>query len=130
MTNYLWSVKFLRNAAAHNGCLINSLKTPYIRPIKPNKQVNTFISKIPGIKREARTKKMSNHVVHDFVVVLFVFKQITTSETLKCKTLEELKRLFDGRLLANQNYFEKNEVIKSNYNFIKIIVDYFYDNCI
>lgn len=28
-SNYLGSVKFLRNAAAHNNCLLNSLKTPY-----------------------------------------------------------------------------------------------------
>lgn len=130
MTNYLWSVKFLRNAAAHNNCLINSLKTPYIRPIKPNKQVNTFISKIPGIKRQARVNKMSNHVIHDFIVTLFVFNGITTSIDLKRKTFEELKRLFDERLLSNKSYFEKNEVIKSNYKFLKIIIDYFNDNCI
>lgn len=29
MVDFLWSVKFLRNAAAHNSCLLNSLKNPY-----------------------------------------------------------------------------------------------------
>ena len=27
-SSYLWSIKFLRNAAAHNNCLLNSLKAP------------------------------------------------------------------------------------------------------
>lgn len=27
--SYLWSIKFLRNAAAHNNCLLNSIKSPY-----------------------------------------------------------------------------------------------------
>ena len=26
-SSYLWSIKFLRNAAAHNNCLLNSLKS-------------------------------------------------------------------------------------------------------
>ncbi len=130
MRNYLWSVKFLRNAAAHNNCLLNSLKTPYIRPLTPNKQVSKFISKIPAIKKDAMSKRMSNHVVHDFVVVLYVFNKVTTSKDLKLRTLKELKELFEGRLLDKKDYFAKNEVIKSNYHFLKIIIDYFYDKCI
>lgn len=39
MIDYLWSVKFLRNAAAHNSCLINSLKVPYT-VIRKNKKIN------------------------------------------------------------------------------------------
>lgn len=55
MIKYLWSVKFLRNAAAHNSCLINSLKSPYTR-IRKNKNINTYISKIDDIKTEERKK--------------------------------------------------------------------------
>ncbi|MFZ3172990.1 MAG: Abi family protein [Carboxydocellales bacterium] len=66
INNYLWSVKFLRNAAAHNNCLINSLKKPYSNRIKLNKENNTFVSKIPGITAAIRKKKMANPIVHDF----------------------------------------------------------------
>lgn len=130
MRNFLWEVKFLRNAAAHNNCLINSLKTSYIKPIKLNKQVNTFVSKIPGITPTGRRNKMSNHVVHDFVVALFVFDKVVTSPTYKKKTYEELVELFEGRIVANKQYFEKNEVITSTYKFVKIIIDYFYEKCV
>lgn len=83
MSNYLWSVKFLRNAAAHNSCFINCLKKLYSNKIKINKEVNTFISKIKGITPDSRKKKMSNPIVHDFVVTLFTFDEIITSEQIK-----------------------------------------------
>lgn len=123
-------MKFLRNAAAHNSCLINSLKKPYSNKIKINKEVNTFISKIKGITPDSRKKKMSNPIVHDFIVTLYTFDKIVTSEQIKKHSMEELKELIEVRFIRNKNYFEKNDLIKSYYKFIKIIVDYFNDNCI
>lgn len=130
MENYLWSVKFLRNAAAHNSCLINSLKNPYSSQIKANSKVNTFISKIDGINPVPRKKKMSNPVVHDFIVTLYVFNKLVKSRKAKKNTMEELKTLMDVRFKKNKSYFEQNEVLTSNYVFVKKIVDYFYDFCL
>lgn len=130
MEAYLWSVRFLRNAAAHNNCLLNSLKTPYNVRIKPNRQINSIISRIPGIKPNARRKKMSNPVIHDFVVTLYVFKNIVYSEGVRKHIMGELKDLIDNRMVKNRAYFEKNDLIKSHYKFIKKIVDYFYNLCI
>ncbi len=131
MKHHLWSVKFLRNAAAHNNCLINSLKRPYSIDIQLNKEVNTFISKIPDIPpADSRVKKMSNPAVHDFVVTLFVFYRVVGSSSTKKHTFAELKELVDVRMIRNKEYFEKNQLIISYYKFIKIIVDYFYDICI
>lgn len=38
-SSYLWSVKFLRNAAAHNNYLLNSLKAPYHVAIHKTKEI-------------------------------------------------------------------------------------------
>ena len=123
----LWSVKCLRNAAAHNSCLINSLKTPYTgRNIKVNKQINTYISKIDTIKPDERKKKMKNPIMHDFVVTLYVFNRIITSKNVKMQTINELKELVNIRFVRNKHYFDKNQIIKSYYRFIKKIIDYFY----
>ena len=124
--NYLWSVKFLRNAAAHNNCLLNSLRVPYSNTIKPNKKINTFISKIAGINKDARKKKMKNPIIHDFVVMLYVFNIVVTSKNIKKHSMEELKDLIDNRFTVNKSYFIENQVLVSYYNFIKKIVDYFY----
>ncbi|WP_028307686.1 Abi family protein [Desulfitibacter alkalitolerans] len=126
MNNHLWSVKFLRNAAAHNNCLLNSLRTPYTISININKNVNTFISKIPGIGSDSRKKKMKNPIIHDFVVTLYVFNRVVTSDNIKKHTMNELKDLIDNRFTANKEYFKCNQVIESYYHFMKKIVDYFY----
>lgn len=45
MGRFLWSVRLLRNAAAHNSCLLNSLRTPYNYDVIPNKRVINYLSK-------------------------------------------------------------------------------------
>ena len=126
MENFLWSVKFIRNAAAHNNCLINSLRIPYSSNIRPNKQINTFISKIDGISTSTRIKRMKNPVIHDFVVSLYVFNNVVTSANIKKNTMVELNDFMETRMVVNKKYFMENQVLTSSYNFIKIIVDYFY----
>jgi abortive infection bacteriophage resistance protein len=130
MENYLLSIKFLRNAAAHNNCLLNTLKTPYSVTIKPNRQINNFISKIPGIKPDARKKKMKNPIIHDFVVLLYVFNSVVVSEGIKKHAMLELKEFLNDRAVRHKTYFEKNELVKSYYRFIKKIVDYFAGLCV
>ena len=130
ISRYLWSVKFLRNAAAHNSCLLNSLRNPYNTRINLFKEINTFISKIDGISSDIRKRRMSNPIVNDFVVTLYVFNNVVKSQQIKKHSMEELKTLIDIRFIRNKSYFEKNQLIVSYYRFIKIIVDYFYSKCI
>ena len=80
LKNCLFPVKSLRNAAAHNNCLLNSLRKPYSKEIKKNKKVNLFVSRIPGISPEERKNKMSNPFIHDFIVTLYVFNSVVSSK--------------------------------------------------
>lgn len=130
MENSLWPVRLLRNAAAHNSCLLNSLRIPYNYKIRPNKSVINYLSKIDGISRTIRNTKMKNPIMHDFIVTLYVFNNMISSKKIKKATMIELKDLVDIRMPKNKGYFEKNQVLTSHYNFAKIIIDYFYDLCI
>lgn len=121
--NYLWAIKYIRNASAHNNCLLNSLRIPYSNSIRPNKEINTLISKFNGINKNSRKKKLKNPMIHDLVVLVIAFEKIVKSEMIKKKTFEELKYLFDERFMRNKDYFSKNDTIKSYYRFVKIIVD-------
>lgn len=62
-SSYLWSIKFLRNAAAHNNCLLNSLKAPYHVTIHKTKEIQFEISKIKTISQNAKDKWMTNPVI-------------------------------------------------------------------
>lgn len=121
---YLGSIKFLRNAAAHNNCLLNTLKMPYGITIKRNKQLSNFISQIPEINSNSRNKKMKNPVIHDFVALLYVFNEVA-GVNIKKYTMQELQDFINDRVPRQKDYFEKNEIIKSHYKFIKKIIDYF-----
>lgn len=126
MEDYLWSVRFLRNAAAHNNCLLNSMRIPYSKEVNPNKKVMNFISKIDGISRESRRNRMKNPVMHDLIVSLYTFNCIVTSDGIKRSTINELKNFIDNRMIRHKEYFQDDQVIVSNYKFLKIIVDYFH----
>ena len=71
---------------------------------------------------------MSNRSMHDLVVMLYVFDKVISSKKIKRNAICELKDLVDNRMLLNKQYFSKNSLLQSNYNFFKKIVDYFADS--
>ena len=123
--NSLWSVKCLRNAAAHNSCILNTIKNPYNIDIKKNQEVTGYIAKVEGLSKEERKNKMKNPIVHDFVVLIYIFSNIISSRNTKEKTFIELKNLLLERCCMNKEFFDKNSSIKDNYKFIKKIVEHF-----
>lgn len=125
--NYLSCVRFLRNAAAHNNCLLNSLRKPYSLQIEPNNHISNMVAKIPSMSKSIRGQKLKNHIIHDFVTMLYVYDIVINSKEVKYYTLKELKELVDNRFTRNKNYYDKVSIIKENYIFVKIIVDYFFD---
>lgn len=130
LANNLKPVQWLRNAAAHNNCIINDLTVPSEPIFEVNKKANTFVSKIKGISATAREKKMSNRSVHDFVVMLYVYNKVVSSEKVRVPAMEELKNFVDGRMRLNKHYFVKNALLQSNYDFFKKIVDYCVSNVV
>ena len=129
-TSYLGSIKFLRNAAAHNTCLLNSLRKPYSIKINKNMDIMDALTKSKKFQTSYRSK-MENPVVHDFVVLLFVYYDITNTSanrSMRDKGMQRVKTFFRETMLRNKSYFEKNDVLVENYSFLCQIVDYL-ENC-
>lgn len=129
--NLIFPARSIRNAAAHNNCLLNSLRTPYTTPTaKPttSKQVFSYVSKIPALKQsKSKQTKLSNPVIHDFVALLFLFDKVCTSAETKKHTYETLHNLFYQKFTRNKSFFENNEILVSSYEFIVKIVDFLYE---
>lgn len=123
-------VKFLRNAAAHNNCLINNLADNDSKHFTQNRLANAFVSNIDGISTKTRTKKMGNRSVHDFVVMLCCFENIVTSPGVRKHTMMRLKKLIDERFSKHADYFADNMLLRTNYDFIKKVVDKIAEMCI
>lgn len=124
-SSYLWSIKFLRNAAAHNNCLLNSLKAPYSISIHKTKDILFEISKIKTISQKSREKWMANPVIHDFVILVYVYLRLIKSHGIKQSGIDNLHWLFNERMLKHKEYFQKNNTITESYNFVVKIVNYF-----
>ena len=120
---YLGGVKFIRNAAAHNNCLLNSIKKPYSVSFNKSKKVTTEIYKIPNIKKSVAERMFLNPVIHDFVVLICAYDKIIKSEAVKKNRYREVNQLFNERFLKHREYFMSNRYITETYNFIKIVVD-------
>lgn len=124
-SSFLWSIKFLRNAAAHNNCLLNSLKAPYNITIHKTKEIQSELAKIKVISSKQKDKWMSNPVIHDFICLVFVYVRLLKSKGTKQHGIEELGNLFTKRMLENKIYFEGNDTIVESYIFVAKITSYF-----
>lgn len=125
-SNYLGSIKFLRNAAAHNNCLLNSIKAPYNIKLHKTESFARELSKIKGLSETSRNKWLKNPVIHDFLVLVYVFLRITKSSTIKRRGIEEINVLFYERMLRHKEYFiGNNDSLVSSYHFTQRVLKYF-----
>lgn len=123
-------VKFLRNAAAHNNCLINNLADNTGKGFSQNREANRFVASIGGISASVQSKKMGNRFIHDFVVFLLCFRGIVSSEGVKKHKMESLKDLVDNRFTLHKEYFERNMLLVTNYQFVKKVIDKIAESCV
>ena len=68
---------------------------------------------------------MANPVIHDFVVLVFVYLNLIKSSGIKQTGIINLQDLFNNRMLRHPDYFQKNNVIVESYNFVSKVVNYF-----
>lgn len=116
------SVQDIRNASAHSNCLINCLTSGNN---KAHHSVIRRVKNISSIGQRARDKKLRNKILYDFVCLLFAYDEIVSSNMTKSLRFRELKTFFEGRMVANKDWFAKNTTITSAYDFAKKVLDNF-----
>jgi len=127
LSNLVFPIKCIRNAAAHNNCLLNSLRKPYTIA-RTSKDLGNHVAKITSIPKPLRKKMVKNPVIHDFVCTLVVYNHIVTSEMMKLHCMSELHELIIDRFTKHAEYFENNVEIKESFRFVKYVVDHFVDS--
>ncbi len=112
--------KSLRNACAHNNCIINNLRRGTSRP---GAKVVGFVSKIDSISKDVRKKHLSVRPIFEFVNLIMVYDMVVSSD-VKRNRLEELNILVNARMTKHAEYYQNQQLLKSSYGFIKKIVDF------
>lgn len=118
--HHLNPVKSLRNACAHNNCLINNLRSGNTGAPRI---VTQYISKIPGISRNARQKYLSVRPIFEFCSLLIVYDKVV-SKDIKSHRYSELSDLINIRMTKHTDYYKEQQLLSFAYAFIKSIVDF------
>jgi len=122
----LKDVKRLRNAAAHNNCVIHNL-LPNTARHKTNFKVNRFLSDPKfGISKASRTRRMSNSAVNDIVTLIYAHSSlVSSSESLQVQS-RKLKDIID-RCYKNIDLYNSNDTIPATFEFLKKVIDKAYE---
>ena len=115
-------VKSLRNGAAHNNCILADLAHGTSRAPA---EISQTIAKIPSISTKQRQKKLSCRPMLEFIALLYTYNLIVSNK-VKYHRTRELKNLFYNRMAEKKAFFQKNELIKSNYEFVRKIIESFF----
>lgn len=113
--------KEIRNAAAHNNCIINDLKTNTLRH-KTNTQVVNWLASMDGLNKNFRKNKMTNARLQQIVTLLYVHEKLVTSKGVKIKECDKLREL-KQRINREFNYYESNEQITTSFKFLSQVID-------
>lgn len=123
---FMNSVRDLRNASAHSNCLINKLSDN--NEGVPDKRVIDFVKKLDCVGKTSLMNNIRKGFVYNFVVLLYVYDAIVTSSGMKSNRYRELSELINVRMVKNKDFFAKNNIVKTQYTFVKKVVDKLCEN--
>ncbi len=113
-------IKSLRNACAHNNCIINNLRRGTTRPTR---KVSQFVASIPNISGDIRRKYLSSQPMFEFCSLLLVYDNIV-SESIKQHRYIELSNLINERMVKHSEYYSNQQLLSSAYDFIRKITEF------
>lgn len=118
----LQSVKGLRNACAHNNCIINDMRAETPKH-KVRNAVATAMGAI-GIGKSARKTKMSNERLQQIATTLFVHQKIA-SEGVRRHRSEDLRKLAK-RMQKHIGSYDETSSVRSGLLFILSLINGWY----
>lgn len=122
----IYASKFIRNACAHNNCMLNSMRDTYTDggdPFTPSKELKSEVARITDLSQKSIRRNLSNHVIHDLTATLLLFKKICTSKKMYENVMRDIDELLSERFLRHKDYFLNNSLLAARYRFLIKIFD-------
>lgn len=120
-SDLLYNVRNIRNASAHNNCVIHDLANK--NGFYKYELVDILDSLLPNIKRRTIQDRLKNNSVQDFISLLIAVDRVIKSDELKDYYLNNIKNLFDGRMVRDAHLYKSSPALNQMYEFCKEIVD-------
>jgi len=123
---YLLPMNMIRNAAAHDNCLLHKLRPPFPSTVSPNRELRHELSQIGSISKNTLQMRLEQPAINDFSSLLYLYYRIVPP-SVRGESTMILNKLFYSRMLKNSDYYSKNEQITHSYDFMIKILDYYID---
>lgn len=115
MTNdyyLLQKVRSMRNACAHNNCVLNSLASGTSKYSVPN-ELSRAVSLVEGIGKDSRKSRLSNDRLQEIAATLYMHVKVASDGVHAHRTLELAN--FKSRMEEHSDYYSGNLQIKSSF---------------
>ena len=77
---------------------------------------------IKGMNKNFRKNRMSNARIQQIVTLLYTHKEIVKSEGVHENEAKGLQNV-TNRMFKNNDYYRNNPMLKSTFDFLKLVVD-------
>ena len=123
-TKQFEAVRKLRNASAHNSCILCTFK-PSQGFIADYETILELINGKIGVNSATISTMMKVPFLNDFAVLLSVYTKMATHPDVLKNTLREVMEFFDGRMIRHKEYFENFAEVKNAYRFARSVVEFY-----
>lgn len=123
--NVLNIVLSLRNACAHNNCILRDLhecdKT-YSPAI-----ISKFVANNIPVGKSQRSRKLASRPILEIVSLMYCYIELVP-KTIAIPELKKFQQFANERLVRNIYYFEKNQLVYTSLQFIQKSIDNLVEN--
>lgn len=116
-------VKQVRNAAAHNACMLNNLYSNNEIPYTPSNLITRFLGNA-GINEEMRNTKLSNEILYQITIVFYIHSEYVKSKSIKLNRYSEFSSLMNDSLNSANKHFLRNDLVYSSISYLYKISQY------
>ena len=121
-TPVLNSVKSLRNACAHNNCILADLGN--LTQHAPN-EISRMVAGINSITSSQRRNRLSSRPVVEFLCLLYGYRFAVTSGGPH-HSLHQLLSLLLKRIPQHKEFFQQNTLITGSYDFVLKTIEHLF----
>ena len=123
-TKQFEAVRKLRNASAHNSCILCSFK-PVQGFVGDVETTFELISGNIGVGSGTISSMMKVPFLNDFAVLLSVYTKMATHPAVLENTFKEVIDFFDGRMIRHKDYFDGFTEVRNAYKFARSVVEFY-----